>query len=162
MTTLPFILSVPEDASSANKSQLVRIEVHVFAPKSEIPDRSNEDRTKENSVSKEHLFDFACKIMNSRKIRNKLIGTEILGEPAWDMLLSLYCLPARGETLVISDLALCADVPSTTGLRWEGVLRRKGFIERLPHKTDKRVILVRLSELGRQMMDECLRRIYIA
>lgn len=102
----------------------------------------------------------ACSMYDARRARDRHFDSSILGEPGWDILLALYALPSRGELLGISSLAHCAGVPPTTGLRWEGLLREKGLIERGPHVSDKRVQLVRLTEQGRALMEGYLTRLY--
>jgi DNA-binding MarR family transcriptional regulator len=106
------------------------------------------------------LSQLACRIYDARRARDKVLDRKLFGEPAWDILLALYCLPARGEMLGISSLAHCADVPATTGLRWEKVLRDEGLIERGPHVSDKRRQLVRLTGKGRSLLESYLTRLY--
>jgi len=80
------------------------------------------------------------------------------GEPAWDMLLALYCLPSRGEVLGVSSLGYAADVPPTTALRWQKTLFDDGLIERGP--VDGRIQLVRLSSKGRMLLERYLIRLF--
>jgi DNA-binding MarR family transcriptional regulator len=89
-----------------------------------------------------------------------MMREELFGEPAWDMLLALYCLPARGLIITVSTLTYCTDVPETTGLRWQNVLIKEGLIVRSPDGTDQRKHLVRLSSPGRALMDAYLTRLF--
>jgi len=54
------------------------------------------------------------------------------------------------------SLSLAANVPSTTGIRWQRTLEEKGLIERRPHGLDKRLQLIGLSPRGRLLMDQYL------
>jgi len=52
------------------------------------------------------LRQLAHKIYKQRRLRDKLVGEKLFGEPAWDMLLALYCLPRarRNSGRIESDL----------------------------------------------------------
>jgi DNA-binding MarR family transcriptional regulator len=75
------------------------------------------------------------------------------------MLLALYCFPARGEMLTVSSLSYAAEVPLATGIRWQKVLGEQGLIESSPEGIDRRRKFVRLTSIGRAMMDRILTRL---
>ena len=110
--------------------------------------------------SGDRLAELACEIYNGRRLRNRFINDNMLGEPVWDMLLALYCFTARGETLSVSALCQSAGVPATTALRWENVMEEKGLIVRTPDKTDARRVFMSLSDKAKAMMDEYLATYY--
>lgn len=89
-----------------------------------------------------------------------MLDRRLFGEPAWDMMLALYCLPTRGERLGITALALASGVPATTALRWQGMLTEDGLIERVHDENDARRSFVRLSEKGRNMLEDYLLWLY--
>ena len=88
-----------------------------------------------------------------------MLGRELFGEPAWDMLLACYCLPARGEMLSVTSVAHAADVPGATGHRWMQTLLASGLIERGPKVRDGRRQIVRLSRRGKELLEEYLTRL---
>lgn len=104
----------------------------------------------------EQLVDLACDIYNGRRLRNRFLNDDMLGEPVWDMLLALYCFGARGENLSVSALCQSAGVPATTALRWENIMEQKGLIERQRDKTDARRVFMSLTDKAKAMMDEYL------
>lgn len=110
--------------------------------------------------TRSELCQLACRIYDARRARDKVFERKLFGEPAWDILLALYCLPARGEILGTSSLSLCAGIPPTTGLRWEAELRKQGLIERGPHVSDKRRQLVRLTPMGKALLESYLTRLF--
>ena len=110
--------------------------------------------------SRKELCRLACRIYDSRRARDKIIDRKLFGEPAWDVLLALYCLPARGEILTVTALSLAACVPQATGIRWQKTLTREGLIERGPQGVDQRKQFVRLTEAGRAMMDRYLTHLF--
>jgi DNA-binding MarR family transcriptional regulator len=110
--------------------------------------------------TKRELSTLACQIYDSRRTRGRVFNLELFGEPAWDMLLALYCLPTRGELMTVTALTYAAEVPQSTGHRWQGTLRAEGLIERGRQEVDARKQIVRLTPKGRDLMDEYLTRIF--
>ena len=106
------------------------------------------------------LHCLAYQIYRARRARGRLFDPQLLGEPAWDMLLALYSLPPRGEMLTVTGLSLAAEVPGSTGLRWQAKLELEGLIKRGPHLKDGRVQLVALSQQGRLLLDRYLLRLF--
>jgi DNA-binding MarR family transcriptional regulator len=76
------------------------------------------------------------------------------------MLLAHYGLPSRGVCLGVTSLGHAANVPPTTGLRWQILLTQEGMIERGPDVRDSRKQLVRLTAKGRKLMDKYLVRLF--
>lgn len=112
------------------------------------------------SPTRSELCRLACRIYDARRARDRMLDRNLFGEPAWDMLLALYCLPARGEMLSVTALAHAANVPSTTGHRWQLILMDKGIIERGPKCADARRQIVRLTQSGREMLEHYLTRLF--
>ncbi len=106
------------------------------------------------------LCRLACRIYDSRRARDKIIDRELFGEPAWDMLLALYCLPARGEIMTVTALSYAAHIPQSTGFRWQRTLTDEGLIERGPPGVDQRKQMIRLTEIGRKLMDSYLTHLF--
>jgi len=104
------------------------------------------------------LMTLAGDIYDSRRARDRIMGENFFGEPAWDMLLALYAQPARGLPMAVTTLNQCAGVPPSTALRWQKLLLRHGLIDRSPKLFDGRSQIVRLSDHGRAMMDAYLTR----
>ena len=98
----------------------------------------------------------AREMLAVRRSREALFGPELFGEPAWDMLLELYMAADAPQPFMISNLGVSASVPSTTALRWIGVLLERGLIERRPDQMDGRRVLVFLTDEGRSLMDQLL------
>lgn len=101
----------------------------------------------------------ARKIYDARRLRDRLLDQKLFGEPAWDMLLALYHLPALGHMITTTGLCCCSAVPLTTALRWLKILEKDGLLERGPHIDDGRMQLVRLTKEGRALLDRYLTRL---
>ena len=106
------------------------------------------------------LVHLACRLYDARRARNRLLGDDIFGEPAWDILLACYCLPARGEPVSVIALAHAANVPKSTGHRWQRILMKRGLIERGGKCSDGRRQLVQLSRNGRELLERYLASLF--
>lgn len=102
------------------------------------------------------LVHLACRLYDARRARERVLGEDIFGEPGWDILLACYCLPARGEPATVNALAHAANVPTTTGHRWQRILMKRGLIERGGRCSDGRRQLVHLSPKGRGLLEDYL------
>lgn len=92
-------------------------------------------------------------IVGARTVRNRLFGSKLFGEPAWDILLDLYVTHGKGQSISVSSASLAGGTPATTGLRWLSTLDREGFIERRGDDIDQRRQFVSLSDHGVVQMD---------
>jgi DNA-binding MarR family transcriptional regulator len=99
----------------------------------------------------------AAEIYRMRRAKERHLPECFSGEPAWDMLLSLYSeQPAK---LPVSSVCYGSGVPLTTALRWIGALDEQGLVERTKHCSDGRMVLVALTQQGRLMVERCLKAI---
>ena len=110
----------------------------------------------------EELLRVAAGIYDARRKRDKIAIGELFGEPAWDMLLALYCLPARGEKLGVTALSYAANVPQSTGHRVQAVLAERGLIERTTESSDARRQLVWLTEKARTILENYFTSLFFA
>jgi len=110
--------------------------------------------------TRRELTQLASKLYEARRGRDRVFDDNLFGEPAWDMLLALYCLPPRGIVLTATSLGYAANVPPSTGTRWQKLLLEQGLIKRGPDISDGRQQLVGLSETGRMLMERYLIRLF--
>jgi DNA-binding MarR family transcriptional regulator len=89
----------------------------------------------------------------NRRRRGQIFGAKLFGEPAWDMLLSLYITEAIGPRNSVGRLIAFSGVSMTTALRWLDVLEKDDLIERTEHPTDRRSAIISLSDRGRTVLD---------
>jgi len=115
--------------------------------------------TTSKGALRRELCQLAYQIYERRRIRERVLGRKLFGEPAWDMLLALYCLPTRGEALRPTALSHAACVPVATGMRWQLLLAKEGLIERAPPELPSRRRFVRLTANGRDLIERYLARI---
>ena len=93
---------------------------------------------------------------NGRRKRSDFIPSDLLAEPAWDILLDLFISKAQGKRTMVSNACRATAVPDSTALRWLATLRARGLIERKVHEHDKRIDFVFLSESAELAMKNWL------
>jgi DNA-binding MarR family transcriptional regulator len=79
-----------------------------------------------------------------------------LGEPSWDMLLTLYIALREGEELLVSTLYSASHAPTSTALRHLKRLRDKHYVEIERHGSDSRKRIVRLAPAGQARLERLL------
>ncbi|RYE98677.1 MAG: hypothetical protein EOO77_36830 [Oxalobacteraceae bacterium] len=70
----------------------------------------------------------AVAMLEFRRARSDALPAELLGEPAWDLLLELFIADARGQRLTGRDVSERSAIPATVLSRWLIHLTRIGFI----------------------------------
>jgi DNA-binding MarR family transcriptional regulator len=98
-------------------------------------------------------------ILRNRDCRADFFNCRLFSDPAWDMLLVLYAMELEQRRISISGLCASSRVPSTTALRWIGVLAKEELIQRRSDPLDGRRSYVELSRDGsaamRSYFDKC-------
>jgi hypothetical protein len=94
---------------------------------------------------------------DSRRKRAEFISGDMLGEPAWDILLDLFIQTSSARKVSIKSACKASASPDTTALRWLAILESRGLVERQASSGDKRVHFVRLSETGNLAVSAWLR-----
>lgn len=97
--------------------------------------------------------------LKARRLREEIFGPGLFADPAWDILLDLFTAEAKGERVQISSLAIAAQVPHSTAIRWARILTGAGLLVREKDPSDGRRVHVSLSQHARTLMDEYLGRL---
>ena len=105
-------------------------------------------------------YELACALYEGRRERRHFFPSDLFADPAWDMLLLLYCAGGRGERPSVSSVCHASEVPITTGHRWLRHLEDRGLILRAPHSTDRRSFVLGLTEEGKRKMNGYLHRLF--
>lgn len=105
-----------------------------------------------DSASWPDPYRLACREIERRSLRNKLLGEDLFSDPAWDMLLLLFSeLPTR-KYLLPRDFSVACGIPVTTVLRWLGALENRGLIWRREDQRDRRSINIGLTPRAVDLM----------
>jgi DNA-binding MarR family transcriptional regulator len=115
-----------------------------------------EVRGKSRTPAASDLLSLAKRIITARQKRSQYLATKLLGEPAYDMLLSLFVASLEQRPMSVSELVRASGVPSTTALRWIGVLQDHGMTRRRNHPLDARVTYVEFEQSGMDRMQALL------
>lgn len=94
--------------------------------------------------------------IESRKIRDRVLGEDLFFDPAWSILLELYVYHRRDTAVALTTLCAGSGLPPSTGLRWVTLLERRGLVSREPDTFDRRKTYARLTELAVQQIERTL------
>lgn len=108
------------------------------------------------TADQERLIARALEIRRVRAARHRFLRPELLGEPAWDILLDLYISRAQGRRVTVSCACLASMVPPTTGLRHLHTLVEGGEVMRRADPDDGRRVFLELSPAGLQAIEQAL------
>lgn len=98
----------------------------------------------------------AQRVQRTRIHANMIFGSRFLSDPRYEMLLELYIAHHEAREVSVSDLALAADIPSTTGLRKLEKLEGDGLVYRQPDRCDRRRSWVKPSPKVLRDFDQLL------
>ena len=100
------------------------------------------------ALERELLIDRVELEYSNRRRRRNFIAADLLGEPAWDILLDLFAARLKDQPISVTSACIAADVPSTTSLRWLRQLECVGLVERVDNPHDQRSSWVSLTDSG--------------
>ena len=95
---------------------------------------------------------FVHELMRARRDRLALISSDLLGEPAWDILLELYAAELDRHQVLVSKVGKASGTAETTALRWLERLEAEGWVTRVPDPKRGRRIFVMLTGRGSAAM----------
>jgi hypothetical protein len=101
----------------------------------------------------------ACRVYTARRERRRFFDEALFGEPAWDMVLMLYCADVQGETLNSAILTRAAGVPVSTAERWLRVLEQQGLVVQRAESASAQLRTVELTPSARTSVAGYLRHI---
>jgi CheY-like chemotaxis protein/DNA-binding MarR family transcriptional regulator len=102
------------------------------------------------------------RFMALERERSEVFGRDLVGAPAWDMLLELLDAKLRGQSVSVSSLCVAVDTPATTALRRIDDLVGGGLARRRPDPADRRRVFVELTDEAVERLDRFLSRRSIA
>lgn len=102
--------------------------------------------------------DYLRALVAARVDRDTIFKSNLFSDPAWEMLLDLAVAEASGRAISVTSLCLASGAPTTTALRRIDDLQEAGLVERFPDASDRRRIIVRLTDTGRARMQSFIQR----
>lgn len=110
----------------------------------------------DQDIDPEATLHLALRLHRARERRGRHLRPEILGEPAWDMLLWLYIETRRQRSVSVSSLTCAASAPPTTALRYIGEMVERGELIRVPDPADRRRVWLKLTPATLIAVERCL------
>jgi DNA-binding MarR family transcriptional regulator len=98
-------------------------------------------------------------LIEIRRIRFRHFAASAFTDPGWDILLDLMSARLAKRPVPVSSACAAAGVPATTALRWVDQLASAGLVRRLPDPSDRRRVLLELTEDGCRRMEVYLRAV---
>ena len=102
------------------------------------------------------LIRAAQSILQRRQRRKYLFAPAIFGEPAWDMLLTLFVRDGSGASSTAVQLETAAATAPSTGVRWLSYLEKEGLVTRRKHALDHETEFVELTDRARDALERYL------
>lgn len=100
--------------------------------------------------------EMARKLSREKAARDRFFPKSFTKDPAWPILLELYRCRNDYEETSVTSLSFGACIPLSTGHRWIDGLRRGGYAEVFPSKSDGRSSLIIMTDKGFDRMNEYL------
>lgn len=104
------------------------------------------------------LLAAAQREIKRRQSRSQVVPSQLLGEPAWDILLDLYVARMTETAVSMTSACIASGSPQTTGLRYIAAMVEDGLIIKESDPTDGRRVYVRLSNEGHCMVATAMRK----
>lgn len=101
---------------------------------------------------------FARRLLAERRERDHLFGSELFGEPVWDILLDLFVAHHEHSRVSVSSLCVAAAVPPTTAHRWIHDMTRRGILVRRRDEMDGRRVWIELAPHMLEKMETLIAR----
>lgn len=98
----------------------------------------------------------ARSLLSARVQRDRLLGPDCIGEPAWNILLHLFVAREEGVEVTESHLRAEAGAPTEICARWIATLEAEGKLSRRRNTDDPEDPLIDLAPLAAQQLRELL------
>lgn len=93
-------------------------------------------------------------LQDLRARRNAAFGSDLFGEPGWDMLLELFVAKQQERRLSVKSLTIASNTPQTTAGRYLAELLDRGYAVCMEDPADGRRKLICITREGYRKMDQ--------
>ncbi len=124
-------------------------------PSSAEVERAGKDRSGSPNQGAPH-HDRVRRMISERNARSSFFGDSLFAEPAWDMLLDLYCAHLAQQRACVTSVCAASPVPLSTAVRWLKALEGQGLVSRSQDPLDSRRFFVCLTPQGLEKMTDYL------
>ena len=111
-----------------------------------------------NDLEQQETLRAADDLYRNRRRWERVFGSDsdLLGDPALDILLYLFIATQRRSEVCVSAACYAANAPQTTGLRYIAKLQERGFLVRVADPFDRRRHILEMTEVGEAVIRRCL------
>ena len=127
------------EAISLVKNYLENLAASIYSNEPQKFGRSDE-------IYQEKTLEILKSVVSARQLRQKIFGSDLFADPAWNILLDLTIVRLENKTVSISSLCIAAAVPTTTAMRWIRQLEALNLIRIADDVKDKRRRYVQISD----------------
>jgi len=106
---------------------------------------SSGSRTGQPQPRRYEAADIARRELCARRDRTKYLSADLVGEPAWDMLVDLYVHYLERKAISIGSACIASACPATTAMRYIDLLVEHNLVRRVPSATDRRTVYLELT-----------------
>lgn len=110
-------------------------------------------------IRQKRLSKLAALLLKQRELRKDFLFEDLLGEPAWQIMLELFIARVEGKKLMTTSLCIGSGASTSTALRYIGELQDRGWIVSQRSELDNRLRLLEMSDEGFFKMGAYLRAI---
>lgn len=108
----------------------------------------------------DELIALARKLQGVRERRKAFLGSDLISETGWEMLIALFQSSTALHRMTVSNICLASHAPTSTALRWLDRLIEMGLVRRDTNPSDARIVFVELEPRGKTAMHAYLCEIW--
>ena len=98
--------------------------------------------------------DFVRGVIHARRLRFHFLPANLMGEPAWDILLELMLARIERRAVTVTALSEAGGIPGSVTWRWLNLLISQGLVRRQPDPQDPVTELFELEPMAVEAMKQ--------
>jgi hypothetical protein len=103
------------------------------------------------------ILEAARRLYDSRRLRDRIFGSDLFADPAWDILLDLFIAQREDRKVTISSACAAASAPTSTAARHIAHLVQKRLVVRVSREEDARSSYLALSASADRKLSQLFR-----
>jgi hypothetical protein len=133
------------DERAMHAASLIRMALDVLCVQNDSPEFASAATRFQSDAPTRHAR-LAELLYRERGERFEVLKPELVGEPAWDILLDLFVQQSKGKRVSVTSACIASRAPPTTALRWITSLIENGMLVRTEDSGDRRRAYLELSQ----------------
>ena len=113
-----------------------------------------------SNINQKTIIQTASRLLEERRLRGEHLPlSDLLGEPAWDVLLFIFVSQAKGKGAKVEGLAFASRIPVAHALRWLERLESREMVFAYRDEENDGEVFLRLTSKGHSAMSQYLHQI---